>query len=280
MVLLVGWTIWIAVRQNTEKLYTPIIYTISSAIECCAYAGMALYFSVSSYPDYLASFQSFALPYLLLAILISMVLSMISVAAMITERSLIQVRQQAHEDALTGLPNRRAFFQNSEVLRGKLSKEAQFAVIVFNLEEVSSIKQIYGRAMGDAIVKLFGSICREAATPNRIPGRLSEDEFALFCCCAEAEEMETFANRLMRRFSVNCEEAADGKLKPEVSVGIALANSKQSVERALEIADRAVRNAKEDTNAKVKMFKLDESGRVQATEIRSYARLTSGHVSA
>ncbi|MES0808623.1 GGDEF domain-containing protein [Roseibium sp. SCPC15] len=280
MVFLVAWTIWISIRLNGEKLYTPVIYVISSAFECCAYAGMALYFSISTYPDYLTSFQSFALPYLLLAVLVSMVLSMISVVAMIVERSLRQYQQQAQEDALTGLPNRRAFFQRSEALKGKLAKDKQFAVVVFDLEEVKSIKQTYGRAMGDAILKLFGSVCREAETSNRVPGRLSEDEFALFCCGAEAEEMETLANRLMRRFSVSCHEAADGKLKPEVSTGIALANSEQTVERALEIVDRAVRDARKDVHARVKLFKLDENGRVQATQSSGYARLTPGHVSA
>lgn len=279
MVLLVAWTIWLSIRLNGEKLYTPVIYTISSAFECCAYAGMALYFSVSSYPDYLTSFRSFGLPYLLLAVLVSMVLSMISVVAMIIERSLLKYQQQALEDALTGLPNRRAFLQQSETMKGKLANGAQFAVIVFDLEEVKSIKQTFGRAMGDAILKLFGSVCREAATPNRIPGRLSDEEYALFCCGAEAEEMETLANRLMRRFSVSCHEAAGGKLKPEVSTGIVLANSEHTVERVLEIADRAVRHAKNDANTKVKIFRLDENDRAQPTEIRGYARLTPGHVS-
>ncbi|MCV0429902.1 MAG: hypothetical protein K5905_31090, partial [Roseibium sp.] len=101
MVFLVLWSVWIAVKCNRERLHTAKIYAVSSALECVAYLGMAIFFSTSAYENYLASFPSYALPYLLLTILVAMVCSLISVVAMTLERTLLNYRQQADEDPLT-----------------------------------------------------------------------------------------------------------------------------------------------------------------------------------
>ena len=273
MIFLVLWSVWIAVKYNPEKLYTPRIYAVSSVLECTAYLGMAIFFSTSAYQSYLASFHSYALPYLLLTILVTMVISMIALVAMTLERSLLHYRQQAEEDPLTGLPNRRAFLERANKLHQDLPEEGSFTLVMFDLNELETVNDTFGHTMGDAVLRLFGSVCRDAATQQMVAGRLGGDQFGIYINGFDSEEAETFTNQLLRRFSASCHETTEGRLKQDVNAGIAVAQPVHSVERALEVAGLGVYRAKKNSNTRVIVLSLSSNGGVSAVENQGYGKL-------
>ena len=275
MILLVLWTVWIALRFNKENLYTPGIYGASSVIECCAHFGMMVHFNTHAYPSFLASFETYFLPFILLAILVSMVLSMITAVGMVIERSLLRFQQQAHQDELTSLPNRRAFFELAEVRRRLLSVDEGYVVIHFDLDNFKQINDRHGHAMGDAVLCLFASLCNEASSSDRIAGRLGGDEFAVFWTAASAEEAETFAKQLLRRFASGCSDTTDSRLQASASAGIALVQSSHTLKRALEVADRATYHAKRSGRARVEILRLGETGDVRTIGSQGFGRLNT-----
>jgi diguanylate cyclase (GGDEF)-like protein len=85
--------------------------------------------------------------------------------------------QLAHEDPLTGLPNRRAMI---DLIDGALAARAPGEVVslaVIDLDGLNEVNAVHGRHIGDALLADFGERLRQAAPQGA--GRIGDDEFAL-----------------------------------------------------------------------------------------------------
>ncbi|GIM91460.1 GGDEF domain-containing protein [Paractinoplanes toevensis] len=92
-----------------------------------------------------------------------------------TIRSLIgTLRHQAHHDALTGLPNRAAFY---DLATAKLATaEHHTAVLLLDLDGFKEVNDTMGHAAGDALLIEVGHRLRAALRAADTPARLGGDE--------------------------------------------------------------------------------------------------------
>lgn len=96
-------------------------------------------------------------------------------------RTLLQrERDQAMTDALTALPNRRAFFSagEAETIRA-LRYGHPLAIIFIDLDNFKSLNDNRGHNVGDAALKAVASALRGALRATDTVARLGGDEFAL-----------------------------------------------------------------------------------------------------
>ena len=83
-------------------------------------------------------------------------------------------------DSLTGLPNRRYFFNKlEEVLRAKAAAHGRFAVGVLDLDRFKPLNDNYGHAVGDRLLIEVGARLKGIADESVIVARLGGDEFGL-----------------------------------------------------------------------------------------------------
>ena len=83
-------------------------------------------------------------------------------------------------DSLTGLPNRRYFFNKlDEVLRAKAAVRGRFAVGVLDLDRFKPLNDTYGHAVGDRLLTEVATRLKAAADDGVIVARLGGDEFGL-----------------------------------------------------------------------------------------------------
>ncbi len=109
------------------------------------------------------------------------------------------LKQRSLTDTLTGLPNRRAFF---EAFSAQNSKQDHGWVGLFDLDGFKNVNDSYGHSMGDELLKAVGSrlqsYCGELADVSRIGG----DEFALLITYDMPEDqLEVWAQKLLSRLS-------------------------------------------------------------------------------
>jgi diguanylate cyclase (GGDEF)-like protein len=82
----------------------------------------------------------------------------------------------ANFDALTGLPNRRSFFEYLDIA---MASGARFDLALVDLDGFKPVNDVYGHAAGDAVLIEVGrrltDLCRDRGTVARLGG----DEFAL-----------------------------------------------------------------------------------------------------
>ncbi len=80
-------------------------------------------------------------------------------------------------DPLTGLCNRRGFFEQATQVRARTDPGAKLSVILLDIDNFKHINDSYGHEAGDEAIRA----CAEAARlDDAIAGRLGGDEFALF----------------------------------------------------------------------------------------------------
>ena len=82
----------------------------------------------------------------------------------------------ATTDSLTGLLNRRAFFERAEVSLARAKAGAPLSTILCDIDHFKRINDLHGHAVGDAALRAVTSVIAEATTNA---GRLGGEEFAV-----------------------------------------------------------------------------------------------------
>lgn len=107
----------------------------------------------------------------------------------------------SYTDALTGLPNRRAIFENLTTLFSLARHLKRHAIIAFiDLDDFKHINDFYGHEAGDQFLVEVGKRLVQAQTQDDIVGRLGGDEFLVACLSKEgSEDAPTQLNLLKSR---------------------------------------------------------------------------------
>ncbi len=148
-----------------------------------------------------------------------------------------QLLRESYLDALTGAYNRRAFTEGSglEDARGSFG-----ALVVFDMDNLKNVNDVYGHKHGDALLKHFASVLRASLRPSDKLYRLGGDEFLVVMPRA----MARIAGPRMREIiatAPSLREAYTGALiKLRASIGAADFASVEDIEIALHEADRSM----------------------------------------
>ncbi|WP_140984766.1 putative bifunctional diguanylate cyclase/phosphodiesterase [Asticcacaulis tiandongensis] len=84
--------------------------------------------------------------------------------------------KMAQHDALTGLPNRRQFFDE---LNRRIRKKNPFDLVVIDLDGFKPVNDVYGHATGDLLLIEVGQRLQHICRERGLVARLGGDEFAL-----------------------------------------------------------------------------------------------------
>jgi diguanylate cyclase (GGDEF)-like protein len=111
--------------------------------------------------------------------------------ATVIERAdmLTQLTDMASTDALTGLPNRRAWEQS---LHQALAEDKRLALAMIDLDHFKEFNDTYGHPAGDRLLRETAAAWREELRAGDLVARLGGDEFALLlhdCNAANALEV-------------------------------------------------------------------------------------------
>jgi len=163
------------------------------------------------------------------------------------ERAHEQVAYLAYHDPLTGLPNRRLFFEHLERAVAASSRHNVFAaLLLIDLDGFKAVNDSLGHDVGDA---LLAEVARRLASGKRdedVAGRLGGDEFVVLVQQLDTNKdsaehkANTIAENLRRSL---CKPMAldNQSVRMEFSIGIRLLEPGQiSVAQALREADAAM----------------------------------------
>lgn len=91
-----------------------------------------------------------------------------------------RLAQEASTDALTGLPNKRAF---EDALRRDLARSARsghpLSLLVIDVDHFKSFNDTYGHAMGDEVLRSVGRLLLELMRTGDFPARYGGEEFVV-----------------------------------------------------------------------------------------------------
>lgn len=152
-------------------------------------------------------------------------------------------------DMLTGLPNRRAFFQRAvEMLHAADATIAPMTAIMIDVDHFKPINDTYGHDAGDAVLRgiaqTIGGAVADSGAEEWIVARLGGEEFVALV----AGLVPTAVARLADRICADARAARHDEINAApatVSLGVAFHRRGMGVDRLLKLADDAVYAAKD-----------------------------------
>jgi len=160
-----------------------------------------------------------------------------------------ELNHLASRDALTGVLNRRSFF---ELSLHELEKSKRYnhpvSMIILDLDLFKQINDNYGHQVGDAVLNKVAGICQNSIRSTDILGRYGGEEFIIFLPETTLADCQIISNRILTNIAA-MEIFYEGKcIKVTASLGITGADSItiESLDYFLKWADEALYQAKSD----------------------------------
>ncbi len=155
---------------------------------------------------------------------------------------------EAATDSLTGLANRRAFFDASEREWQEVQRHHQsLAVLMIDIDKFKTLNDQYGHAKGDAVLQRVATQMLAQLRANDFAARIGGEEFAILLPHESATSAHVVAERLREavaryRADVTC----------TVSIGVAVSDpDHHEFLQLLKRADQALYEAKQNGRNRV-----------------------------
>jgi len=154
------------------------------------------------------------------------------------QRELVRL---ASVDPLTGLHNRRVFFELAEAARERCAERGALTAIMLDIDHFKRINDLYGHDVGDQAI---AAVAKAAATDGAVIGRLGGEEFAILLEGRPLAEGAAIAEHLRARMAALRFDTTNGAMTLTVSFGVSERKPGDSIDDLLKRADVALYAAK------------------------------------
>jgi diguanylate cyclase (GGDEF)-like protein/PAS domain S-box-containing protein len=144
-----------------------------------------------------------------------------------------EMRTLSLRDELTGIHNRRGFFELGEqMMRVGLREQRSLAVVFVDLDGLKPINDLHGHDAGDRAIIEAAALLKSVCGPDDVAVRLGGDEFAVLTLELDAASVAAFRARIELALA---QRNARRDLPFELSFSLGVAFSATDREEALEI---------------------------------------------
>ena len=158
---------------------------------------------------------------------------------------LAELARASRRDALTGLPNRRAFDEElaREVARAARSGKP-LAVVVLDVDRFKGVNDTYGHAAGDAVLREIAARAATAVRAGDFVARIGGEEFAVLLQATDLAGARELAERVRSAVGAAPFPTGAGPLAVTASLGCAVLSPEESPEALVARADARLYDAK------------------------------------
>jgi diguanylate cyclase (GGDEF)-like protein len=162
-------------------------------------------------------------------------------------------KAHARTDELTGVANRRHFFERAEAeLRRSHRYQHPLTAVFIDLDNFKVVNDRFGHEAGDALLQAVGRTLRRHLRETDIVGRLGGDEFVVLMPETPAPEAEKVLEKLRRHL---LQTAEDKHLEVTFSIGaVAFPQAPSSVDELIGAADKTMYSVKKEGKDRVQLW--------------------------
>ncbi|MEX5627658.1 MULTISPECIES: GGDEF domain-containing protein [Pseudomonas] len=149
----------------------------------------------------------------------------------------------AQTDELTGLMNRRAFFEHAQLLYAQCRHNQQpLCVLMMDMDHFKQINDTYGHQAGDQVLRQIGGVISASFRKADVYGRLGGEEFAVLLPNTSLDTARTIAEDLIKAIAGLAAEPVKGL---SASLGVAFTHAvDEDLHGLMNSADKALYRAK------------------------------------
>ena len=139
-----------------------------------------------------------------------------------TQLSLVVQQRLARTDSLTGLCNRRHFFeQAAREFRSALRYRRPLAILMFDVDNLKRINDTHGHTAGDKMLVMIAQIASAQVRAVDILARHGGDEFVILLPQTGADQALLLAERIREGVAAQTVEIEQSPVTATLSVGVA-----------------------------------------------------------
>jgi diguanylate cyclase (GGDEF)-like protein len=248
--LMTAFTLW---QYRDEKLASRAPALIWMGIHATIFLVRVPIILASSLPRAQEVFSSPVVAYSLMEGMVHVTISSFLQISLTKDRAENSLRRAAETDMLTGLANRRAFFERGEAALAGLHRVGlPGAVLVIDVDRFKQINDTYGHAGGDDVLKALARAIGAHLREGDIFARMGGEEFACFLPDTSLASACVIAEGLRARVASLAIESEGRPIRTSVSIGVAAtATPECDLGRLLRDADAGLYQAKRDGRDRV-----------------------------
>ncbi|MGS2717305.1 diguanylate cyclase [Eionea flava] len=160
----------------------------------------------------------------------------------------------ASTDPLTGLLNRRRFFERAEEEKSRLKRNGnQAAILIVDIDFFKSVNDEYGHAAGDAVLTVISKILKNSVRQHDLVSRFGGEEFAILLSNVDIERAVMLAERMRKNIAEQKVIYKGDVIKSTASFGLAMLDSDdKDINMVVNDADKLMYEAKESGRNRLK----------------------------
>ncbi|WP_028585333.1 diguanylate cyclase [Desulfogranum mediterraneum] len=173
-----------------------------------------------------------------------------------------QIHENAIRDFLTGLYNRRYFFETGTDLCNQYPQDDErLACAMIDIDHFKEVNDTHGHDIGDQVIQNIAQLLQDSAGSSDLVARIGGEEFCMLTPISNSEELRRRFETLRREIETTAmaTTAASGKLFVTVSTGLCLLET-DSLETMMKVADECLYQAKRKGRNRIEESVLPPSG--------------------
>lgn len=112
------------------------------------------------------------------------------------QKELVEARNESMTDALTQLPNRRAFDLRVQQTMQSTKQYDQLCLILFDIDFFKKFNDTYGHLIGDAVLRFIAGVVQKVIEPSQLLARVGGEEFAVLIQHASLDQAHQLAEKI------------------------------------------------------------------------------------
>ena len=157
-----------------------------------------------------------------------------------------ELARQARTDSLTGLANRRRFFEVAEAELARAGRyRSNLAVLMVDIDHFKEVNDAYGHSTGDLVLRQLGALCLGLLREVDTVGRVGGEEFAILLPETDLAAGMEVAERLRAAVESHRVPREEGlPIAITVSIGVAASAPGKNLDTLMSQSDSALYEAK------------------------------------
>lgn len=166
------------------------------------------------------------------------------------QRARDRLSESASTDSLTGLANRRAFWDRCG---RELTDGTELALLFIDVDRFKAVNDVHGHGTGDAVLRWIGNCLSAAVRPIDLVARLGGDEFAVLLTNVDREATAVIVDRIQATVTQPT-EIGSHNATTSLSIGVVHRTANETVDDLLQDADAAMYEGRQRGPGRVTWF--------------------------
>ncbi len=157
----------------------------------------------------------------------------------------------AREDELTGLSNRRAFYELGQLLLENCRRhDGELRIILMDVDFFKNVNDAHGHAVGDEVLKAIAAVLKRSLRSSDVCARVGGEEFAMLLQTRQPKHAVQLAQKLCRE--IEALQFSLDRFPQQVTASFGVSSGDCDLDSLFRYADKALYQAKDAGRNQVK----------------------------